>query len=322
MEIQNDKRILIQALHEIAEEKNIQITTFSQDWIIRLEKASMVKHIYGYDFELNSATAQMIAKDKSAVSDLLQFNHIPHVEHKLFLHPRLANYISVQGNWTDMLNFARQYDFNIVCKPNQGTGGYGVFHIKNQLNLEKTIHGLFVSNRAICLSPFFSVNHEYRVYVLQNRCELIYSKTRPMIIGDGRATIVELIAAKSNAGLTVGVVKQAIDRYCDRLDQILKQGASLELIWKHNLGQGAYPVIVTDTVLSLQLKKLALTCAKALNLSFVAIDIIETNGRYLILEVNSGIMMESFARLTPGGYIKAKSIYTKAVDLMFEKTNR
>jgi len=77
MEIQNNKRILVQALHDIAEEKNILITTFSQDWIIRLEKASIVKHIYGYDFELNSATAQMIAKDKSAVSDLLQFNNFP-----------------------------------------------------------------------------------------------------------------------------------------------------------------------------------------------------------------------------------------------------
>jgi len=67
----------------------------------------------------------MIAKDKSAVSDLLQFNNIPHVEHKLFLHPRLANYVSVQGNWTDMLSFAQQFT---GCLDPIGRYGYHLFH--------------------------------------------------------------------------------------------------------------------------------------------------------------------------------------------------
>ncbi len=317
MEIQNNHRILVQILRQIAKEKKIKMTTFSQDWIIRLEKKGQVRYIYGYDFGLNSAVTQLIAKDKSAVSDLLEFNHIPHVEHRLFLHPRQAEYISSAGNWTNILKFARKHHFNLVCKPNQGAGGYGIFHTQDCLSLEKAVHELFTTNRAISLSPFYDIKNEYRVYVLKNNCQLIYCKTRPSIIGNGRLSIAELIMAKSKQELAPEVVKQAVQTYADCLDQIPKSGDSLNLVWKHNLGQGALPEIITNPALLTRLKKLALACAQALNLSFAAVDIIKTDNKYLVLEVNSGIMMESFAMLSPQNYAIAKSVYTKAIDLMF-----
>jgi len=321
MKPQNNHRILVQILHQIAGEKKIKMTTFSQDWIIRLEKDGLVKYIYGYDFDLNSASVQLIAKDKSAVSDLLEFNHLPHVEHQLFLHPRQAAYVSSAGNWSEILKFAQKHHFNLVCKPNQGTGGHGIFHTQDCLSLEKAVHELFTANRAISLSPFYDIKNEYRVYVLKNDCQLTYCKTLPNIIGDGRLSIADLIMAKSKQELTPEVVKQAVQTYADCLDQIPKSGDSLSLVWKHNLGQGALPEIITNPTLLTRLKKLALACAQALNLSFAAIDIIKTDNKYLVLEVNSGIMMESFAMLSPQNHAIAKSIYTNAIDLMFDNSH-
>ena len=46
----NYKRIMLRILDEIAEEQDIDLTVFSQGWIIRLAKANIVRFIYGYSF--------------------------------------------------------------------------------------------------------------------------------------------------------------------------------------------------------------------------------------------------------------------------------
>ncbi len=318
MSLPNRDRALVALLREIAEERGIQMTTFSQDWIIRLEKDSVTKHVFGYNFELNSATAQMMAGDKSAVSDLLQFKNIPHVEHRLFLRPRLATYVSSEGNWDGMMAYAGQHKFEVVCKPNVGSGGAEVTRIQNQLELEQAVHRLFVTTRSICLTPFFQIENEYRVFVLAGECELVYVKKRPTITGDGRSTLFALIEKQKSAGkISQEVAADAFTNHKDRLDEVLNEGSQFPLNWKHNLAQGAYPEIVEDETLLGKLESLALESAAALNIQFASVDIIETEGRFLALEVNSGVMMESFVQLRPDGRQKAKAIYAKAVDLMF-----
>jgi len=54
-----------------------------------------------------------------------------------------------------------------------------------------------------------------------------------------------------------------------------------------------------------------------LNIKFASIDIIRTEGKYKILEVNSGVMMEYFAASSSENYETAKKIYREAILLMF-----
>jgi glutathione synthase/RimK-type ligase-like ATP-grasp enzyme len=298
------------------------MTTHSHNWIVRLEKGGSVHHVYGYNFDLNPATAQAIANDKSAVSELLRYGRIPHVEHSLFLQPRLSGYISDQGNWADMLAFAGQYNFKVVCKPNDGTGGEDVFRVSSQPELEEVTQSLFESHRAICLSPFYIIDKEYRVIVLDGQCELVYAKRRPAVVGDGQATVAELIAGRVNAGaIPASVAARAILTNDNLLDKVLDAGERLVLDWRHNLAHGAHPAILTDPSPRRELEELALACAQELNIKFASIDIIETKGQLLILEVNAGVMMEHFTQLAPEGYAIAKKIYAKAVDLMFAEGN-
>src|SRR5215469_15236386 len=211
MDIPNRQRALVSIIKEIAAERDIKMTSFSQDWIIRLEKDHVVTHIYGYNFELNSSTAQMIASDKSAVSDLLQHNNIPRVEHRLFLNTRLAHYIGSQGNWADILAFAQKYDFKIVCKPNDGTGGADVLLVTTPLELEHAVHSLFESKQAICLSPFYPIEQEYRIIWLRDHCELAYAKERPTVTGDSRSMVIELFAEQLRTNkLPMSVVAPAV----------------------------------------------------------------------------------------------------------------
>ena len=56
-----------------------------------------------------------------------------------------------------------------------------------------------------------------------------------------------------------------------------------------------------------------------INIRFASIDIIQTkDNKFLVLEVNSGVMMENFIKQMNNGYEIAENIYKKAILKMFE----
>ncbi len=66
--------------------------------------------------------------------------------------------------------------------------------------------------------------------------------------------------------------------------------------------------------------ELAQRAAKAINLRFGSVDIIETvDGEFLILEINSGVMTRDFLVQHPEQIEVAKQMYTEAVRKMFEE---
>jgi glutathione synthase/RimK-type ligase-like ATP-grasp enzyme len=317
MALANRERALVALLREIAAEQGIALSSFSQDWILRLEKGGEAAHVVGYNFEINSATAQMLAGDKSAISDLLAHHDIARVEHRLFLHPRLAGYVASQGNWPEMLAFAEQNGYPLICKPNQGTGGEGVSKVENAAQLEQTTLALFDKHRGICLSPFLEIEQEYRVLMLDETCELLYSKRRPHVIGDGQSSLLELIEQLLLDGtLTQEMAGQAIDLHAGNLKQVPPPGQEILIGWKHNLGEGSAPQLVPEGALYEQLVGMARAAQKAINIRFASIDIVEAGGELMVLEINSGVMMEYFVKHVEGGHAKAKGIYARAVEKM------
>lgn len=57
---------------------------------------------------------------------------------------------------------------------------------------------------------------------------------------------------------------------------------------------------------------------KVIDLKFVSIDIVKlTNNQYMVMEINSGVMMENLVKLQDDGIQIAKSVYGEAIDLMF-----
>jgi len=185
--VANTERVLVSLIKEIAADQKLKLTTFSQDWILRLEKDGVARHVFGYNFEINSATAQLLAGDKGAVSDLCQHLNIPHVEHRIFLHPKISGYVTRAGNWPAMLAYAEEVSYPLVVKPNTGTGGEDVIRVDNAAELEQTVVQLFGIHRAICLSPYLEFEQEYRAVMLDESCELLYAKRRPHVIGNGKS---------------------------------------------------------------------------------------------------------------------------------------
>ena len=307
--MKNSQRVMVKIIEEICTEENILCERFSYDWIFRLTKNGKTAPIFGYQFENNSATAQLICTDKCASSEILRSKGLPAVEHYFFISPDDLHYIGLEGNWPRMLELLKKYG-KLVCKPNEGTGGIDVFQVSSAVELELAVNSVFAHSRSLALSPFLPIDQEYRVILLNDQVKLVFSKTIQSLIGDGRSSFRQLLL-QQNPSLLETVPTGEFSE--DLLNKIPKSGEKIPLNWKHNLGQGAQPEILTDASLVAQLSDLALRAAEAVNVRFASVDIIRTGGEFKVLEINSGIMMESFARMNSRSYQIAKSIYRQAL---------
>lgn len=311
--MKNSQRVMVKIIEEICTEEGIDCERFSYDWIFRLTKNGKTAHIFGYQFENNSATAQLICTDKCASSEILRSKGIPAVEHFFFISPDDLHYIGLEGNWPRMLDLLKEYS-RLVCKPNEGTGGIDVFQVSSPSELELAVNAVFAHSRSLALSPFYPIDQEYRVILLNDQIKLVFSKTIQSLIGNGRSSFKQLLLEQNPALLETIPTGEFSE---DLLNKVPKSGEKIPLNWKHNLGQGAQPELINEPVLVAQLSDLALHAAQAVNVRFASVDIIRTRGEFKVLEINSGIMMESFARQNAHNYQVAKSIYQEALISLF-----
>ena len=91
--MKNSQRLFVKIIKEICTEGEIELESFSYDWIFHLSKNGKTAHIFGYQFGNNSATSQLICADKCATSDILLFNGVPAVKHDFFMSPTNINYV-------------------------------------------------------------------------------------------------------------------------------------------------------------------------------------------------------------------------------------
>jgi len=320
MAISNTQRNLVKLVQEIAKEQGLFCTLLSKNWIIKLTQPNTGKSrfIFGYNFELNSATARMLAQDKCAAAEVLQLANVPAVAHELFLHPRMQAYVGETGNWQAIRNYAVKHNYQLVCKPVSGTGGNGVQRVRNQLELEQVIHRLFAKHRSIAISPYYVIEQEFRVIMLDGEAEIIYAKEIPSVMGDGMQTVEKLGMAKYGIDFWKGLIQKLTTSQMPlNVQAIPALNEKVRLSWKHNLGLIAQPRIVRNELLKATLSKLAQQAQAAINIRFASIDIVEINGQWRVMEINAGIMVESFSRASPEAYALSKALYSKAIQRLF-----
>jgi len=295
-------------IKEICKENNIELSSFSSDWVFMLKKGNKIKYILAYQFDLNTAAVQGICKDKCALSDILAHHDVPCAEHVFFTAP-VSSYLPKSGNSKYLQHLLDKYS-KLVCKPNEGASGKNVFAVSNGGELEFAMAKIFESAESMAVSPYYEIEKEYRVIVLDGVVKLAFSKEIPYVKGDGHSSLAELISKSGTQILPAGMDK--ID-----LGQVLEKNQVWKYGWKHNLAHGAIAHVVSDEVLIKDLSNLAIQASLSLNIRFASVDIILVEGSYRVLEINSGVMMEHFASSSPENYTKAKGIYKDAIDVMF-----
>jgi glutathione synthase/RimK-type ligase-like ATP-grasp enzyme len=283
------------------------------DWIFCLQHGGAVTHVVGYDFGLNTATAALLAADKAATSAVLAHAGVACVEHQLVVGPARPQYLPEGGFWQRIVAFWERSGRDVVCKPNQGSGGVGVIRARTLRELEVAVHRTLETNPDVCLSPYLAIAAEYRVVMLDGEPELMFEKVRPYVEGDGESTIQELVARAMAADPANRSVRELLRSGAGTLDVdvVPRRGERVPLGWRHNLAQGARVATLAGEVASLV--ALARAAMTALDARFASVDLVRVDGALRVLEINAGVMMESYAAHAPDAEAHVEHIYDRAV---------
>ena len=299
-------------IEQVCNENKIKYKLLSNDWIIMLEKDGKTRYICGYKFDLNGHGIGLITDDKFALYEVLKTKDIPVIEHKIVYNKDNHNDYAMDCNTYEYVkDFFFKHNQNIVIKPNNGMCGYDIFNITDINEIDTILDKLFIKNFSISICPFYNIKHEYRVIMLDGESKLVYRKYLPIVIGDGKKTLRELLL-KFNNDYFQGKLQDS------KYDRILAKCEKFQYDWKFNLSQGAIAKRLEDEELYEKLTKIAKQVCRETNLKFASVDIIETtNNDLLVLEANSGVMIEKYVDLNPDEYITAKEIYAVAIEKLF-----
>lgn len=290
-------------IKQICQERSIQYEELSDDWIIKLTKENRNKFIVGYKFDLNNQATSEICNDKFALYAVLKSEEIPVIEYNILF-----------KNEEDKLEkYFYEYNQNVVLKPNNGTCGNNVLHICEYDKLKSEYNKLISKCYSVDICPFYEIESEYRVIYLPTK-QHIYKKVKPIITGDGVHSVKELLIEFNSEyfGDERNLKNENIS-----VDYIPKFGEKIEYEWRFNLSRGAKIADVDDEEKNI-LMNMINNIIKVIDLKFVSIDIVKlTNNQYMVMEINSGVMMENLVKLQDDGIQIAKSVYGEAIDLMF-----
>lgn len=305
----------IELLREICNDLKINMKLLSKDYVIMLEKEGKRKFITGYKFSNNDHALGNVLDDKYATYDVLKYLNMPVCEHKIFYRKNNTNnYANGCNSFEDVQNYFNDNNNKVVVKPNDSTCGNDVYRINTIEELKEKVDKLFINNFSISICPYYDIKTEYRLIVVDGKIEVIYGKVKPQVIGNGKNSIRELLK-EFNAQYFGNNTELDKSIY----DKILKENEIYEYNWKFNLSRGANIQKEIQEEIKLKLLKLANKVIKELDLKFCSIDIVQTeNNEFMILEINSGIMMKNFIKLYPNGKSIAKNIYTKAIKNIFK----
>lgn len=313
----NSQRIFVEAIKAYCADRDIAVELRAGGWLIVMQRGETPHFAFGYDIGLNSAVAHKIANDKSATADVLEMAGIPCVPHTVFLNPQLNAFIPPVGSWEAMLKLLARHPEGIVVKPNEGTSGKSVFFVSTKPALELAVNRIFASHLSLAISPYLPIEDEVRVVLIDDAPVVVYEKSRPAIVGDGKHSLLELALAtlsiERRSSVLPGMLAE-MDKA--ELDAIPPAGQRRVLNWRHNLETGAQPKLLARGSVRDACVRLAARAAQAIGIRFASVDLVRIGEAWQVLEVNSGVMMESLARHHPE---LVHAVYHAALDKVFAK---
>jgi glutathione synthase/RimK-type ligase-like ATP-grasp enzyme len=294
-------------LKDICEEEGIKYKFLSKDWVTMLEKDNKTRFICGYKFDLNKHGIGLVIDDKYAMYEVLRSKGLKSIEYNI-----LFRNSKFEDNYEYVLDYFYKHNNSIVLKPNEGTCGNNVIHITKEEDIDSNLHYLLKRNFSISMCPFYNIKNEYRFIMLGNECQICYGKERPIVIGDNKHTIKELLLDFNYNYFSNKELDSSYDRVLDMKEVF-------EYDWRFNLARGAISSFEIEEMDKNSLYNIFNDILNKLNIKFGSIDVIKTvDNHFYVMEINSGVMMDNFILQHEDGKKFAKEIYKEAIIKMFE----
>ena len=297
---------------DICDKNDIEFKLLSRDWIIMLRKDDKIKFISGYKFPLNDHALGEILDDKYGLYYVLNELGIPVAEHNILYDSSNNNEYAIGYNDRNLIyDYFKDNNNSIVLKTNVGTCGHNVYRINNFNDIDPTLDSLFSKYNSISYCPCYTIKNEYRVIVLNKKIKIIYKKIKPIVVGNGKDTIKDLLLK-----FNYQYFNNKLDS--DEFERVLDKDETYEYDWKFNLSKGAVANFEIDKTVLKELKKIVKKILNNVDLGFASIDIIEMGSKFLVLEINSGVMTKNLVNIIKDPNI-IKSMYEEAILTMFQE---
>lgn len=262
--------------------------------------------------DLNSLGASEIAKDKDYANFFMKrmgYKIVP--LSKTFFRDDWGKAIGQPRRNIDAgYRYAKKIGFPVVVKPNSGSQGSGVALAHNKQAFYRAVRAAFKNDRVVLIQPHV-VGKDYRLVVLDKRVISAYERVPSSVVGNGKATVLQLIKLKQRTFTAAGRdtqlkpndprIKEKLKHLGMNFQFVPAQGQRVFLLDNANLSTGGDSIEVTQQVHP-AFKKLAIKLTKDMGLRLCGVDVMvagdisQKPNVYWILEINSAPGLDHYAQ--------------------------
>jgi cyanophycin synthetase len=224
-----------QILIKTAQKMGIEVEILDEEKLkLKLSKNNKSHIVTKKSFGINSSESIKLTRNKKRVTDLLQKNHIPTIK-------------EVEIRSLKELKKITLPPFPLVLKPSEGQKAHDVYvGIRNKETLLKTAKKSLKKYDSLILQEY-TKGKDLRFFVLNRKVIGIAQRHPPVLTGDGKSTISELIG-KHNQQLLADREKKGKRMQNRLLNQpritwhIANQGLKMSTILTHDKDITVYPI--------------------------------------------------------------------------------
>jgi D-alanine-D-alanine ligase-like ATP-grasp enzyme len=285
-------------------------------------------------FDVNGHGSAEIANDKGFAAHFLARMGYPVPAGETFYSDTWARVVGSGKTVDAAYTYARGVGFPVFVKPNSKSLGAGVAKVHNKRELYRALRHVFrdVGDRVALVQPDVP-GDDYRIVVFDDEVVAAYRRLPLTVVGDGRATLRELVHARERALGASGretrlfISDRRIVARLARLgltaDSVPDPGQSVVLLDNANLSTGGEPVDVTEE-LHPGYAELAVRATRDMGLRLAGVDVIargpidEAPRDHVILEMNPGPGLDHYGGMGPRQRERVVQLYERVLRALVE----
>lgn len=324
----DDLEMSTQLLMSDAIERGIQVEFIDrQDQLLKLSVADHIEYVRnGNMTRLDSTISHFLMSNKTATKRILA--------RAGFKVPGGAEYRSLTEA---MANYPRFADKPTVIKPKSTNYGVGISIFKqgmSESSYKEALEIALAEDETVLIEDYIA-GTEYRFLVIGGVCRAVLLRQPANVIGDGKRTVAELIAAKNQDPLRGEEHRAPLTKIeCGQIERMVlkEQGLTFESIpdkdqrvllrENTNISTGGDSIDMTDDVDS-SYKRIAEAMARTMDVQITGIDLIIPNIHkpstanqpgYTLIEMNYNPAMNMHAYVYKG---KGRRVTQDVLNLLF-----
>lgn len=241
-------------------------------------------------YPVNSAVAYTVSRDKAHTKVVLASKGMPVIGGGLFFaQTRRAAMRGPGREAADAATFAGKMGYPVFCKPNLGSRGTFAEIVRDEAGLKDYIARVAADFEAFLIEPVMQ-GSEHRVLVQDGKTVFHSTKSQPVLIGDGRASLGELLEALNRQVAAQGVSALPVSVLGGDQARVPAAGERVALAGRRNLSAAGDVERVSEDVPE-AMGTLAVRAVEALGLQVGAVDLFDLSpaGDYsdlVVIEVN------------------------------------